>query len=176
MRVNPFDQPNVQESKAHCQEALRDITAAQGEAVQGLEGVEGPLGQWLGSLQPGDYAAILAYAPGSQPNDGYLNRIRKAILQARGVATTASYGPRYLHSTGQLHKGGKPNGAFLQIETAPSRDVHVPGSGYTFGQLIQAQAAGDFRALTARGRRVLRVRLKPGELERLAQTVELACA
>ncbi len=176
MRVNPFDQPNVQESKTQSQEALKGIKAAATEPVQGLEGVESALRPWLERLQPGEYAAILAYLPPTQPNDGYLNRIRKAILQSRGVATTLGYGPRFLHSTGQLHKGGKANGAFLQIETSPSRDIQVPGSGHTFGQLIQAQATGDYRALTVRGRRVLRIRLKPGELERLAQATEALCA
>jgi glucose-6-phosphate isomerase len=187
MRVNPFDQPNVQESKAQGQEALKATKAAKAaraaeageeERVQGLEGVESALKPWLESLRPGDYAAILAYLPPTQPNDGYLNRIRKAILLSRGVATTLGYGPRYLHSTGQLHKGGKANGVFLQIETSPSRDIQVPGSGggHTFGQLIQAQATGDYRALTARDRRVLRVRLRPGELERLAQAMEEVCA
>ncbi|OGU00674.1 MAG: hypothetical protein A2085_09175 [Gemmatimonadetes bacterium GWC2_71_10] len=176
MRVNPFDQPNVQESKAQSQAALKSLKAAESEPGQGLEGVESALRPWLESLQPGDYAAVLAYTPPTQPTDGYLNRIRKAIVRSRGVATTLGYGPRYLHSTGQLHKGGKPSGAFLQIETSPSRDIQVPGAGHTFGQLIQAQATGDYRALTARGRRVLRVRLKPGELERLAQAMEEVCA
>ena len=78
-------------------------------------------------------------------------------LERLRIATTFGYGPRFLHSTGQLHKGGPNTGLFLQIVDSPRSDLEVPGAGYTFGQLIRAQAVGDFRALTQKGRRVLRV-------------------
>lgn len=175
MRVNPFDQPNVAEAKKHAAAALKAGGAAAGPPAQGLADIERPLRDWVESLQPGDYAAILAYVSPTQPVDSLMLRMRRAILNARGVATTANYGPRFLHSTGQLHKGGPPKGAFLQIETEPAKDVPVPGAGYSLGQLITAQALGDCEALTARGRRVLRIRVRAGELERVTSALEEAC-
>jgi len=80
------------------------------------------------------------------------------------VPVTVGYGPRFLHSTGQLHKGGSPRAAFLQIETEPERDAAVPGAAYSFGRLALAQALGDLEALEGRGRRVLRTRVRAADL------------
>src|SRR5262249_26462772 len=86
--------------------------------------------------------------------------IRLAVRDAKKVATTVGFGPRFLHSTGQLHKGGPSTGVFLQITDSPKADISIPGKPYSFGQVIAAQAAGDLAALEARGRRALRVHLK----------------
>lgn len=172
MGANPFDQPNVAEAKKLSQEALKAGAGTAAEPVQGLEGSEKLVKDWLTALGPDDYAGILVYAPCSQPTDMLMNRMRRAIGEYKGIATTSGYGPRYLHSTGQLHKGGKGNGAFLMVEIAPNKDLNVPGSGHTFGQLIAAQAAGDYKALQARGRRVIRLRVRAAELEGVAQVVE----
>jgi transaldolase / glucose-6-phosphate isomerase len=173
LRVNPFDQPNVAEAKKNAEAALK--AKGGGPAALASDAVEPPLRQWVASLKPGDYAAILAYVSPTAPVDGLLLRMRRALLGARNVATTASYGPRFLHSTGQIHKGGPPSGAFLQIETEPAKDIAVPGAGYTLSQLIAAQAMGDYQALVARGRRVVRVRLKANELEGLTGLLEDIC-
>jgi hypothetical protein len=89
--------------------------------------------------------------PQSSEVDEAVGELRVAIRAATGAATTFGYGPRYLHSTGQLHKGGAPNGRFLQIVSAPQRDAEIPGAGYSFGTLIAAQAAGDLETLRSHG-------------------------
>jgi glucose-6-phosphate isomerase len=173
MGLNPFDQPNVAESKQHTEAVLRELGAGRApDPALGLAGLVAAVRAWAASLRPGDYAAILAYLPPSAAHDALLTRLRAAIGRARGVATTAGYGPRFLHSTGQLHKGGPSTGAFLQIEAEPARDVPIPGAAYGFARLIQAQALGDYRALEARGRRVVRVRVRAGELAEVAATIE----
>jgi len=168
MRINPYDQPNVAESKANTDAVLAAF--ARGE---GPEPEPGPadraafaerLGTWLDALRPGSYVALLAYlAPGAE-HDAALGRMQAAIGAATRAAVTVGYGPRFLHSTGQLHKGGPATGAFLQVETTDARDVAVPGAAYTFGRLKLAQALGDVAALERRGRRVVRVRLAEGDL------------
>jgi transaldolase/glucose-6-phosphate isomerase len=114
---------------------------------------------WLAAVCPGDYVGILAYLAPTPAHDALLGRLRAAVGVATGAAVTVGYGPRFLHSTGQLHKGGPPRGAFLQIEAEAERDVDVPGTGYTFGRLELAQALGDIEALERRGLRLLRVRV-----------------
>jgi transaldolase/glucose-6-phosphate isomerase len=120
----------------------------------------------------GDYLALSAFFHRTERRHELLARIRGACRERRRVATTLGYGPRFLHSTGQLHKGGPPTGVFLQLvgETRPETDLPVPGEPYTFGVLRDAQALGDFQVLQAHGRRALRVNLGPdieGGLERL---------
>ena len=95
--------------------------------------------------------AILGYMPPSEAVEAAVAELRIAIRAATGAATTFGYGPRYLHSTGQLHKGGPSTGRFLQIVGAPERDAEIPGAGYSFGGLIAAQAAGDLETLRAHG-------------------------
>ncbi len=154
--INPFDQPNVQEAKDRTNEILsRD--AGRGTRDSGLD--QGELRDLIESIKPGDYFAITAYIPSTEENEAKLNRIRLAVRDAKKVATTVGFGPRFLHSTGQLHKGGPPTGVFLQITDSPRADVPIPGKPYTFGQVIAAQAAGDLAALKARGRRAVRVHL-----------------
>ena len=188
--VNPFDEPNVQESKDNTRAlleehgktgAFQEEPALGGDGTLSLSGDGAPgsppeiLRSFLRRVRPGDYFALLAYLPPADSTDVLLRRIRLAVRDRLRVATTSGYGPRYLHSTGQLHKGGPGSGVFLQIVADDSgAEVPIPGRPYGFSTLEQAQALGDFRSLRRRGRRALRVRLReagPG-LEALARLVE----
>ena len=188
--VNPFDEPNVQESKDNTRALLEEFVkngSFEEERPLGRDGdlcligdqVPGSpreiLQAFLGRIRPGDYFALLAYLPPADSTDAVLGRIRLAVRDRFRVATTSGYGPRYLHSTGQLHKGGPGNGNFLQIvadDTSP--EVPIPGRPYGFSTLEQAQALGDFGSLRRRGRRALRVRLREAGagLEALVRLVE----
>jgi hypothetical protein len=105
----------------------------------------------LADARPPHYVAIMGYLPPSAQLDAAVAELRSAIRAATGAATTFGYGPRFLHSTGQLHKGGPPTGRFLQLVDQPQRDAEIPGAGYSFGTLIAAQAAGDLQTLRAHG-------------------------
>lgn len=150
--INPFDQPNVAEAK----EATGRILEAGGEAP----GTD-DLASLLGSLRPGDYVAVQAFLDPAPETERALQRARLSIRDRHRVATTVGFGPRYLHSTGQLHKGGPETGLFIQVvDAAREVDLPIPGKPYTFGGLIDAQALGDHRSLRARGRRMARVTLR----------------
>jgi glucose-6-phosphate isomerase len=190
--VNPFDEPNVTESKENTkrlltQSADADRLPAQQAALveQGLR-LFAPSGRppggsfteavWLFLKQAGaaDYVALLAYLPQSDAHDAALQAIRRAIHDRLRVATTVGYGPRYLHSTGQLHKGGDGRGLFLLITSDEREDAPIPGRPYSFGLLKRAQALGDEAALTGRGRRVLHLHLGAdvtADLERAARLI-----
>ncbi len=99
----------------------------------------------------------MGYVPYSDETDKAVARLRERIVSEHGVATTFGYGPRFLHSTGQFHKGGPPTGAFVQIVDEPATDVEVPGEPYTFGTLIRAQADGDLQTLRDHGLDAVRV-------------------
>ncbi|MDQ5857772.1 MAG: hypothetical protein M3542_05785, partial [Acidobacteriota bacterium] len=157
--INPFDQPNVQEAKDRTNEILSGGLPRQ-ETAEPVDA--GALGQLLDTLSPGDYFAVNAYLPSTPQNEERLTRIRLCVRDARRVATTAGFGPRFLHSTGQLHKGGPDTGVFLQITAAPATPVPIPGRSYGFERVVAAQAAGDLAALRSRGRRALEVRLENG--------------
>jgi hypothetical protein len=101
--------------------------------------------------------AIMGYLPYSTETDAAVARLRARIVEEHGVATTFGYGPRFLHSTGQLHKGGPPTGAFVQIVDDPATDLEIPGEPYTFATLIRAQADGDLQTLRAHGLDAVRV-------------------
>jgi hypothetical protein len=109
------------------------------------------------TARPSDYFALLGYLPGDPGTVEQLQRIRTLVRDRVGLAATLGIGPRFLHSTGQLHKGGPPSGIFLQLTAEPRRDLPIPGWPESFGTLIAAQAAGDLAALERRGRRVLRL-------------------
>jgi len=150
--IHPFDQPDVQAAKDRTEEVL-----AAGEVPAEPPG---DLDELLGSVGLGDYVAIQAFVG---PDPGLGQRLRAArgrIGTGLGVATTLGYGPRYLHSTGQLHKGGPASGVFVQVVEEPEEDRPIPGRPFTFGRLITAQAAGDLAALRERGRRAARVPLE----------------
>jgi hypothetical protein len=122
------------------------------------------LARFLRQARPGDYVSLMAYLPRSDDTDQRLNRVRLTVRDRFKVATTIGYGPRFLHSTGQLHKGGGNNGLFLQITHAPKADIAIPGEPYTFGVLLAAQAMGDYQVLAERGRRLIRFHIK-GSIE-----------
>jgi transaldolase/glucose-6-phosphate isomerase len=138
LEINPFDQPNVQEAKDNTSRVLK-------EGAPDLD--PGSLDELLGGLAPPRYVAILAYLPYSEETDAAAARFRAKLITEHGVATTFGYGPRYLHSTGQFHKGGPSTGAFVEVVDEPSTDLPVPGEPYTFAQLIRAQADGDLQTL-----------------------------
>ena len=150
--VNAFDQPNVQEAK----DATKQILATGSVEDPGLD----DLGVLLKEVGSGDYVAILAYIDRTSETEDELQTARVAIRDRYRVATTVGFGPRFLHSTGQLHKGGANNGVFIQVvDRERGTDLEIPGASYTFGTLIDAQALGDLRSLRNRGRRVARVAL-----------------
>jgi glucose-6-phosphate isomerase len=155
LEINPFDQPNVQEAKDNTKRVLEGGTVpvveeASDEALRAL----------LGDAGPPNYVAIMGYLPFSEELDVAVSELRETIRAATGAATTFGYGPRFLHSTGQLHKGGAPNGRFLQLVNDPSRDADIPGAGYSFGTLIAAQSAGDLQTLRDHGLAAERVKLQ----------------
>ena len=192
MGIDPFDQPNVQESKDNTARLLEgwerdgrlpepaiDLIdgAVRLAGAPGATSLEQALLGWLEGLGPPWYLAVMAYLPmrPDHPQDvALIGRLRAGLLRATGCATTFGYGPRFLHSTGQLHKGGPDTVAFLQITGVHHQDIAIPDRPYTFGILQQAQALGDYQALTGRGRRVLRVRCEDvgRGLEQLTQVVE----
>ena len=121
--------------------------------------VESLLSAHLAQLVPGDYLAVLAYVEMNDTHRIVLQRLRQAVRDAKGVATCVGFGPRFLHSTGQVFKGGPATGVFLQITCDEGADLPIPGRSYTFGAVKAAQALGDLQVLEARGRRVLWVHL-----------------
>jgi hypothetical protein len=150
--VDPFDQPDVQAAKDRTAAVL---AAAEDPALE----PEGSLEQLLASARPTDYVAIQAFVdpPREQELAPLVERAR-----ATGCVVTVGLGPRYLHSTGQLHKGGPDTGLFVQVVDDTRLRVPIPGRTYGFARLIRAQAAGDYASLTERGRRVARVSLEEG--------------
>jgi len=182
--INPFNQPDVEASKI----ATRKLTEAyesKGElpreaAILESDGIKlfadaanasaisaaaksrdlvAYLAAHLGRVAAGDYIALNAYLDMNEANRNGLQAIRHTLRDAKRVATTLGFGPRFLHSTGQLHKGGPNSGVFLQITSDDSEDVAIPGQKYTFGILKQFQAQGDFEVLAERKRRALRIHL-----------------
>lgn len=153
LRVNPFDQPNVQSAKDATAKVL-----ASGEVVADFDD-DDALDVLLDGLDAPDYLAVLAYVPPSPEADAAAAELRAAVRRRSRAATTFGYGPRYLHSTGQLHKGGFAGGRFLQLVADHTDDVPVPGRDFTFGDLVNAQATGDAAALRAADRTVIRLRL-----------------
>jgi hypothetical protein len=159
--VNAFDQPDVEEAKKL---ARAELSGAKSQAAPHTLFP----GQLKKQFRPGDYFAILAYVPPTPEVHAALQQVRAAWGRTLGCATTLGIGPRYLHSTGQLHKGGPNTGLFLVVTTDVDEDSEIPGMGWTFGELHQAQARGDVRALLGRGRRVAHVHLaSPAELSQL---------
>ena len=163
--INVFDQPNVQEAKDLTRKVLSEgnpPTVGEGIRWAGQRGatLEAAIQTLLGQVRAGDYVALLAFIAPSAEHDRALNAIRLAIRDKYRVATTVGYGPRYLHSTGQLHKGGPNTGVFLQLVGDDPVDLPIPGETFSFGVLKQAQALGDFQALRNHGRRVLRIQAR----------------
>ncbi len=181
--VNPFDQPDVEASKIEARRLTEAYERTGALAPEPPLCTEGPLALFadahdlaalraigggdlrgylrahLERLRPGDYFATLAYLEDSDPHRRLLDGIRRVVRDAKQVATCLGFGPRFLHSTGQLYKGGPNTGVFLQLTCDDARDLPVPGKRYTFGVVEAAQARGDLQVLVQRHRRVLRVEL-----------------
>lgn len=184
--INPFNQPDVEAAKVAARSLMAQFAetgslppqtpvasdadlalfadAANADAlltrVGGDRAIDGLLRAHLDRVRPGDYFAVNAYVEMNEANESPLQSLRHAVRDSKRVATTLGYGPRFLHSTGQLHKGGPNTGVFLQITADEAEPLPVPGERFSFGVLKQAQAQGDFRVLADRGRRVLWVHLR----------------
>jgi len=156
MGIQPFDQPNVQEAK----DATNAVLA--GDAAHPATPTAAEV---LALVRSMDYVAILAYLPRDAETIARLHAVRMRLRDRLRVATTVGFGPRFLHSTGQLHKGGPNQGVFLQVTHTPEADLAIPGKPYTFARLEAAQALGDLASLQAHGRRVARITIE--ELEQL---------
>jgi transaldolase/glucose-6-phosphate isomerase len=178
--IHPFNQPDVESAKELARQAMKKERGEVGEvetiSAEDQDWLTKALDDWLARAKEGDYVAIQAYLPSNEETTKLLQKIRMELLNRLHLATTVGYGPRFLHSTGQLHKGGPNNGLFLQIVDEPAEDVPVPEAEYTFGELIHAQALGDYQALKKRGRRVLRVDLKKDVAGGLSNISELLSA
>jgi transaldolase/glucose-6-phosphate isomerase len=184
LAINPFDQPDVEASKAKTREltaafengtlpvetpvfsnqTMDVYTDATNAAALRQAGADGGLDSWLKAhfarIRPGDYAAVLACLARNEAHIGMLQKLRLALRDRRRVATCLGFGPRFLHSTGQAYKGGPASGVFLQITGDDADDLAIPGRRASFGVVKAAQARGDFDVLAERGRRALRVHLK----------------
>jgi len=170
--INPFDQPDVESAKAAARGLLdappqpSPPAFAEGgievrgpeDLLQGVTTVAGAVEALLSRLEDDSYLAVMAYLD-REGADASLADVREPLAVRTGRPTTFGWGPRFLHSTGQYHKGGPPQGVFLQVTGAPANDVAIPDRPFTFGELISAQAAGDARVLTELGRPVLRLHL-----------------
>lgn len=177
MGIDPFDQPNVQESKDLTKQFLEQFKSQgklssdqptlqeQGVSAFAFNGgrqagsLEELIHNLLGDVRAGDYVALLAYLERNPKHEQALQQIRDAIHKSKKVATTVGFGPRFLHSTGQLHKGGDNSGVFLQITADDKKDLPIPGEPYTYSVLKEAQALGDLSALTNKHRRAVRIHL-----------------
>jgi hypothetical protein len=186
MRINPFNQPDVESAKIEARkiteeyEKTGELPAEQpfyeengvqlftgekyaSELEQTRNGGDQSLMAYLkahlSAVQPGDYFALLAYVEMNGETEHLLQEIRRQVLQNKHVATCLGFGPRFLHSTGQAYKGGANNGVFLQITSDDAEDFPVPQQKFTFGVVKAAQARGDFQVLLDRNRRALRVHL-----------------
>ena len=181
--MNPFDEPNVTEAKV-ATSALLAAHAGDGRLPAPPDEPCSPsdaerIRAHLATATPGDYIALCAYFLRTPSRDAALTRMRVASRARTRNATTLGYGPRFLHSTGQLHKGGANTGVFLQLTADAPQDLPVPGESYTFATLRDAQALGDLQVLKRRGRRVLRVHLGAdidAALDALADVLEAAPA
>jgi transaldolase/glucose-6-phosphate isomerase len=199
MGINAFDQPNVQESKDNTKRLLqqfdqsgslpepKSLAEADGVRIylndaarscvpaESLGDAGRVLSELLGQVRTPEYVALMAYVEPSPEHDQELEPLRVALRDALKVAVTLGYGPRFLHSTGQLHKGGPPEGVFVQITAGVKQDVPVPGENYSFGTLIAAQALGDFESLQQHGRPAVRLHLpdeSPASLQTVASLLE----
>jgi hypothetical protein len=151
--VDPFDQPDVQSAKDRTKQILDSGEEPRVEPTGSTE-------ELFAQAQPGDYVAILGFVNPTADAEAKLQKLAEDARKATGCVVTHGFGPRYLHSTGQLHKGGPPTGLFLQVVDDTGDELPIPDQPFGFGKLIRAQAAGDFASLQERGRRVARIQLE----------------
>jgi hypothetical protein len=177
LKINPFDQPNVQESKDNSKRVLEEylrtgsfatgeptwkgngIEVSWGHQTTGAKSLRENLAAFFKLAEPGDYLALMAYVEQTPKTDNAFQEMRVAARNALKIATTLGYGPRFLHSTGQLHKGGPNTILALQVTVDEPVDLPIPGEKYTFGVLERAQAIGDWQSLISHGRRALQIHL-----------------
>ncbi|HKP90431.1 MAG TPA: bifunctional transaldolase/phosoglucose isomerase [Thermoleophilaceae bacterium] len=169
--INPFDQPNVQEAKDNTAKVL-DHYSAEGRLPDEPDADDDALRSLLKQAEPPHYVAIMGYVAPSERFDSAVDGLRTAIRDATKATTTFGYGPRFLHSTGQLHKGGPKTGIFLQLVHDGDEDAEIPDAGYTFGTLKNAQATGDLQTLRTHGLPAERVRLEGDPAEALEALTE----
>jgi hypothetical protein len=153
LEINPFDQPDVQAAKDKTNEVLATGKDPDVEP-------EGSIDALLALAKDGDYVCVQAFIEPSDENDLRIADLVRKLRRRSGLVVTHGYGPRYLHSTGQLHKGGPNTGLFLQVVDDPGEEIPIPGKPFGFRRLIRAQAAGDFASLKERGRRAARVHIE----------------
>jgi glucose-6-phosphate isomerase len=191
LQINPFDEPNVQQAKDATRTLLDgfkktgtlpvpapsatlpggiSLTLSSAARAGLVPDDEAPA--FLDVIRPLDYFGLLAYLGPAADLAAILDGFRSAVSARTGVATMSAYGPRYLHSTGQLHKGGANNGVFLLVSASPADDVQIPSQPFSFGTLEQAQALGDFASLDATGRRALHVHLPSPDPELLTRVFD----
>jgi hypothetical protein len=154
--IHPFNQPDVQRTKEATRRILNEY-ANSGKLPSSQVG--NSLSDLLSQAREGDYFAIMAYLEQTAKADREFERLRRSVLKSHHLATTIGYGPRFLHSTGQLHKGGPDKGLFLQVVAKHDKDVPIPLREYSFGTMSEAESLGDLEALQSLGRRVIRVSL-----------------
>ena len=180
MGINPFDEPNVAESKLNTRRMLDEyklgcklpefgatfaqdgISVFWNKAPHKHDRLEDYVREFLDQTQPHDYIALMAYLTHSPASDKTFTAIRGDLRAHYCAATTVGYGPRFLHSTGQLHKGGANNGVFIQVTSTDEKNLTIPGDEFGFGVLKQAQAIGDLQSLENHGRRAMRLHLAEG--------------
>ena len=191
--INAFDQPNVQESKDNTKRVLqvhetekqfkrgapswegKQVAVTWAQQAEPAKSLRENLAAFFKLCQPGDYLALMAYLEQTDQSDAAFEKMRVTARDALKLATTLGYGPRFLHSTGQLHKGGPNNVLAVQISAENAKDVPIPGENYTFGVLKHAQAIGDWQALETHGRRAMQIHLKRGaKLEEVVAAIEAA--
>jgi transaldolase/glucose-6-phosphate isomerase len=156
--INPYDQPNVQQAKDATKHVLEQYEQS-GKLPDDADADGAALAKLLGEARPPEYVAVMGYMQPSDEFDAAVAELRTSIRAATKVTTTYGYGPRFLHSTGQFHKGGPPEGRFLQLLHDGPQDAEIPGAPYTFTTLKNAQAAGDLETLRELGLPAERVRL-----------------
>ncbi|MGI8438672.1 MAG: glucose-6-phosphate isomerase, partial [Thermoleophilaceae bacterium] len=171
LEVNPFDQPNVQEAKNATSGVLEGYRAS-GSLPEVAEADDEALRSLLARLEPPSYLAVMGYLAPSEAVDAAISTLRVTLREATRATTTFGYGPRFLHSTGQLHKGGPPTGVFLQLVHDGDEDLDVPEAGHSFGTLKNAQAVGDLKTLRSHGLPAERVRLEGETAEAIEALTE----
>jgi transaldolase/glucose-6-phosphate isomerase len=178
LKLNPFDQPNVEQAKHLTRELMAEFEQSGTLPVDSPtldyddidaygpvmgESVTEALAAFLTRFQPGDYVALMAYLPYDDEITTALGELRREIQLTLRAATTLGCGPRFLHSTGQLHKGDGNKGLFIQLTHTPANDIDIPGEKYSFATLVSAQAQGDYNALQQNNRRLIRFHIEAGQ-------------
>jgi hypothetical protein len=171
LELNPFDQPNVAEAKENTQRVLKEYES-EGKLPDVENASDDALRELLGKAKPPHYLAIMGYVQPSDAFDAAIEDLRRTIRDATKVTTTYGYGPRFLHSTGQFHKGGPDTGLFLQLVHDGDTDLDIPDTDYSCGTLKNAQATGDLQTLRAHDLPAERVRLEGDPAEAVQQLTQ----